>query len=197
LSQTTATTPGDQALLGRIAAQDRTAFAVLYERYAPRLLGMLLRMLRKRSEAEDCLQEVFWQVWARASRYDPERSSPLVWLVMIARSRARDSLRRRRRDMLQLAPDQGEPAGADRGREAAGPPDWLEQSEDARMAHSALHQLPAEQRHAIQMSFFENLTHEQIAATQSIPLGTVKTRIRRGMIRLRELVETESKAVRS
>ena len=81
-------TLSDHDLLGRTAARDRTAFAALYDRYAPRAFGLILRILRNRTDAEDVLQETFLQVWAQAARFDPNRSAPDVWLLLIARSRA-------------------------------------------------------------------------------------------------------------
>ena len=181
--------PSDEQLISRLAAQDREAFAQFYDRHAPRVLGLLTRMLGVRGEADDVLQETFWQVWTRAASYDPQRSSPLIWLILIARSRARDQLRRRRRR------DAPTPAGeaplvADVASET-------ERAEDTQIARSALAQLPDEQRNLIRLAFFSGMTHEQIAAAESIPVGTVKTRIRRGMMRLREIVENRQKAVAS
>lgn len=178
----------DELLMSLIVQRDRDAFSALYDRYAARLLGMLTQMLGRRSDADDVLQEVFWQVWTRAATFDSQRSGVVVWLVLIARSRARDMLRRRRREMITPeTPSRAEPDVAETAAQA----------EDSQSARSALAQLPREQREVIRLAFLKGLTHEQIAAARSLPLGTVKTRIRRGMLRLREILESGPKAVAS
>ncbi len=174
----------DQQLLARIACGDRAAFGAFYDRHAADVLGLLVKLLRIHVEAEDVLQEAFWQVWCQAGRYDSGRSSPRVWLILIARSRAMDRMRKRRR----------EPGGAPEGEpttlvDAA---DEIQRGESTQLARDALARLPAEQGGAISLAFFGGLTHEQIAQVQGVPLGTVKTRIRLGMKRLREeLVSSE------
>lgn len=179
--------PSDEQLVSRIASDDREAFALLYDRHAPRLFGLLQRMLGAGAEAEDVLQEVFWQVWNRAATYDPQRSSVVVWLVVIARSRARDQLRRRPAP-LELNPDtQAGMAAASENRS--------EHAEDVQCARRALAQLPEAERSVIGLAVFGGLTHEQIAAAESVPLGTVKTRIRRGMLRLREIMQRRESTV--
>jgi RNA polymerase sigma-70 factor (ECF subfamily) len=169
-------TPSDTELMRRAAGGDRDAFAALYDRLAPRVFGLLLRLLRNRGDAEDVLQETFLRVWDRAATFDPRRCPPDGWVLMIARCRAVDRLRRRQ----PTADDPAEPA-ADQppGRE-------LERQEDACRVTAALAGLPPEQAEAIRLAFFGGLTHEQVARAQGLPLGTVKTRIRLGMIRLRD-----------
>lgn len=179
----------DEALLNRIAAADAGAFAALYDRYAARVLGVLLKLLRNRAEAEDVLQEAFLQIWARAGQYDKTRASPLVWLLLIARSRAMDHLRRNRRQANAVAEFEFE-------AEAAPTEDVtseIELHESAQRAREALARLPEEQRGAINLAFYGGLTHEQIAERQAVPLGTVKTRIRLGMRRLREVFAAQAK----
>ncbi len=167
----------DHDLLGRTAARDRTAFAALYDRYAPRAFGLILRIIRNRTDAEDVLQETFLQVWNQAARFDPNRSAPDVWLLLIARSRAVDRLRKRRTPTKEDLPDPATHEEPDTG---------LIRQEDAEQLRSALEQLPPDQRDLIRRSFFCGRTHEQIATELNLPLGTVKTRIRLGMIRLRD-----------
>jgi RNA polymerase sigma-70 factor (ECF subfamily) len=163
-------------LVRRAASGDRDAFAALYDRLAPRVFGLLLRLLRNRGDAEDVLQETFLRVWDRAATFDPQRCPPDGWVLMIARCRAVDRLRRR-----QPTPDDPAEPAADQ------PPDReLERQEDAGRLIAALAGLPAEQAEAIRLAFFGGLTHEQVARAQGLPLGTVKTRIRLGMIRLRD-----------
>ena len=165
----------DENLLQRVAAGDRLAFVALYNRYSPRLLGLIHRILGIRGEAEDVLQDTFLQVWTTAGRYDAGRSPPDVWLLLLARCRALDRLRRR--------PPIGTPT-ADRVA-ADDPPAEAARRDDAARARSAVDELPADQRAAVELAFFEGLTHEQIAARLNAPLGTVKTRIRLGLTRLR------------
>ena len=182
----------DVELLGRIAAGDRAAFAEFYDRHCGRILGLLIRLLRQRPEAEDVLQECFFQVWSQAGRYEAQRSAPTAWLVLIARSRALDCLRRRRRSDATCSADAAAPAVA--AEDSGGD---LEREEGAHLTSRALAQLPEEQRGAIRLAFYNGLTHEQIAESQHVPLGTVKTRIRRGIMRLREILSQEQKAVAS
>jgi RNA polymerase sigma-70 factor (ECF subfamily) len=175
----------DQDLLQRIAAGDRSAFMTFYERYAPRVWGLISRILCRREDAEDALQMTFWQVWRSAGKYDSARACPEVWLLLLARSRALDQLRRQT------------PVASLREEELSGgdyPGSELERGEIAQRVRDALGQLPGEQSSAIRLAFFGGLTHEQIAERQATPLGTVKTHIRRGMQRLRELLR-EAKEV--
>lgn len=174
----------DEQLLARAAEGDREAFAALYDRHAPRVLGLLVRMLGQRGDAEDVLQETFLQAWRQAPRFDAGRSPGLAWLFVIARSRALDCLRRRR------APD-APPAATERAAPAE--PAGVETLDAALPARAALARLPEEQRSAISLAFFAGMTHEQIALQQGLPIGTVKTRIRRGMIALREYLHSDSR----
>ena len=171
-------TATDAALIGRIAeGRDAAAFAALYDRLAPHALGLLFRVLRNRPDAEDVLQETFLQVWNQAERFDPARSVPLGWVLMIARSRATDRLRRKPRPACESVPDV--PTAGD-------PTAGLQATETAGRMSAALGGLPPEQAVPIRLAFYEGLTHERIAARLGIPLGTVKTRIRLGMARLRD-----------
>ena len=167
--------PTDGLLLELVAGGDRQAFATLYDRYSPRLLGLIVRILGIRGEAEDVLQETFLQVWRTAGRFDPAKAPPDVWLLLLARSRALDRLRRR----TPLANDGVEQVAPD------DPPAEAARQEDAAHARAAVGDLPADQRRAVELAFFHGLTHEEIAARLNAPLGTVKTRIRLGLIRLR------------
>ena len=168
--------------MSRVAARDGAAFARLFELHAPVALGLLDRILGGRGEAEEELQEVFLQVWMQAERYDGDRSSPRGWLLMLARSRALDRLRRRdsaRRREEATGEEDGEmvPAiGTER----------LERMELRRQVDSALGLLSPEQRRCIELAFFEGLTHTQIADRLEAPLGTVKSRILLGMNKLRQ-----------
>jgi RNA polymerase sigma-70 factor (ECF subfamily) len=170
----------EQQLLSRIAAGDRAAFAEFYDRHAPRVLGLLVKLLGNAEDAQDVLQETFWQLWCRAGQYDATRSVPEVWLSLIARSRALDHLRQQR--AAGAWPAGHEPAVVQ------DPASALERTESSQQVRAALEQLPDEQRGAITLAFYAGWTCEQVARFQAVPLGTAKTRIRLGMKRLRDLL---------
>jgi len=171
-------------LIARIAGGDETAFSQFYDRYAGLAFGVIRRVLREKDAAEDVLQEVFWQVWREAPAYDPGRGSPEAWLVMRARTRAIDKVRSiRRKEQTFVAPVAEGTARADpEGREDPGL-----QAEDRELVEGALARLPEAQRRVIELSFFEGLTQVEIAARLREPLGTVKTRARLALERLRTI----------
>ena len=173
----------DADLVHAIARGDERALASLYDRYSPILFGLLLRILKDRPEAEDVLQEVFLQIWQRASSFDAERGRPFTWLVTLARSRAIDRLRAvrsRERTALASAAEAVEPL-ADASDDAV-------RSEQGEAVRGALAAIPEEQRRALLLAYFEGLSQTEIAARLGQPLGTVKTRMRSGMMKLRELL---------
>jgi RNA polymerase sigma-70 factor (ECF subfamily) len=170
----------DFLLVRCIAARDQAAFAVFYDRYAARVLGLLVKLLPTRDDAEDVLQDTFWQVWRQADRYEAVRSSPQGWLFLLARSRAIDLLRRK-----AVRPTEGEAPEPATCQDPCGPLLVAELRQEVR---DALTQLPEEQRTALCMTFYAGLTHEETAQRLNLPLGTVKTRIRLGMRRLRTLL---------
>jgi RNA polymerase sigma-70 factor (ECF subfamily) len=182
----------DVDLLARCRLGDRGAFAQLYDRHAAIVLGLLVRMLRNRGEAEEVMQDVFLQAWNQADRYRPGGSSPRGWLLLMARSRAVDRLRarsaRERRER-----EAGE-AGVVASTEvvAATAQRQVETRERWDLVRGALAELPAEQRGCIELAFFEGLSQSQIAARIEAPLGTVKSRILLGMNKLREALATVS-----
>ena len=160
-------------LIRRLAKGDATALGEFFDRYAGRALGLALRIVRNRTEAEDVVQEVFVQVWRQASRYDPARGNPEAWVCTMARTRALDRLRwraARREDSSESAPPRVEAPA----------------TEDALAVRQALGDLSVEQRRALELAYYEGLTQSEIAHRLGEPLGTVKTRIRTAMIRLRE-----------
>ncbi|HEV3457250.1 MAG TPA: sigma-70 family RNA polymerase sigma factor [Thermoanaerobaculia bacterium] len=178
----------DSFLVGRISAGDPEAFARFFDRHAAAVLGLVVRILGAGGEAEEVLQEVFLQVWRQSERYEAGRSTPRGWLLMVARSRALDRLRRRDargRHEQAAATDAAFPlVAAPRGT------DRLEESERRAQIHSALNLLSPEQRRCIELAFFEGLTHTQIAERLAAPLGTVKSRILLGMNKLRQALST-------
>ena len=173
----------DQHAVRRIADGDADAIAELYDRHARRVYSLALRILGDAPEAEDVVQEVFLQAWRQASRYTATRGVVAAWLQTLTRSRAIDRLRARR--------PYADAAGGDRAATEAvdsGPPiDWqFLSSEQTRLVRAALERLPLLQRVAIELAYFEGLTHAEIAARLEEPLGTIKTRIRAGLMKLRE-----------
>jgi RNA polymerase sigma-70 factor (ECF subfamily) len=156
----------------RIADGDHAALAELYDRYAPMVTGLAVRILHDLGDAEDVVQAVFLQVWRQAGRYDTARGAPSAWLCTIARSRALDHLRRRvaRRENHTTALYQPTVAPATVERLAV---------------RRALRDLAPVQRRALELAYYEGLTQTEIAARLREPLGTIKTRIRGGMARLR------------
>jgi RNA polymerase sigma-70 factor, ECF subfamily len=169
-------------LIAGIAHGDRAAFERFYDAYSALAFGLIRRVLRDPEAAKEVLQEVFWQVWQEASTYDPSRGTPEAWLVMRAKARAIDKLRSiRRREQTFVAPVDERLATAPTSRRE----DPGLAAEDRGLAQGALAQLPGPQRRAIELAFFEGLTQSEIAAKLGEPLGTVKTRIRLGLERLR------------
>ena len=173
----------DQAALARLARGDQNALAELYDRHARPIYSLALRILRERADAEDVVQEVFAQAWNQAARFDTGRGAVAAWLLMMARSRAIDRLRARR-SRPETASDA---AVVERMPDAAVRQDLqLLSSEQVEILKTALNGLPAPQREALELAYYEGLTHTEIAERLSEPLGTVKTRIRQAVIRLRE-----------
>ena len=173
----------DQASLERIARGDEHALAELYDRHARLIFSLALRILQVRADAEDIVQEIFAQVWAQAARYDPSRGAVAAWMLMLARSRAIDRLRARK-----ARPEAGgETDAAERIPDAAVTQDLeLLSAEQASRLRRALEGLPEAQREALELAYYEGLTHAEVAVRLAEPLGTIKTRIRQAVIKLRE-----------
>ena len=172
----------DARIMRRIAAGESEALATLYDLYASRVLGLTTRILSDAEEAQDVLQEVFLHVWRNPSNYAAERGSLLTWILILARSRSIDrlrSLRRRGRDRHVDIADCQIPSAEDL-EGAAG----LRQ--EGRAVHRVLGSLPAEQRQALELAYFGGYTQTEIATLTGAPLGTVKTRLRQGLIKLRD-----------
>lgn len=167
----------DATLLSAVRSGDEHAMAQLYDRYSSIVYSVALRVLGDTGAAEDILQEVFMQLWRSPNAFDPSRGSLPGWLAVIARNRAIDSLRKRRPEtditeiVVSVEPDFA--SGAE----------WSRALEKIR---STLTSMPSPQRSALEMAFFEGLTHTEIAAKTGEPLGTIKTRIRAGLVTLRK-----------
>ena len=167
-----------------MALGDREAFAQFYDRFAALAFGLILRIVRDRRDAGEVLQDVFWEAWQAAGAYDPARGTPEAWVAVRARARAIDRVRSlRRRKELFVAPV--EDAVAADTHPGSRPGEGLE---DRGLVQSALAQLTDVQREAIELAYYDGLTQTEIAQRTRQPLGTVKTRIRLGLERLREVV---------
>ena len=178
-------TPTDDAhLLQRIGQRDRPAFSQLYDRYSGILYSTILRVLNNPDEAADDLQEVFVQIWDKAGGYDPALGKPFNWALTLARNKAIDRLRslRRRYSFIEEITNETE----EENHAFATSPDDVFTHEQAALIRAAVATLPLEQRQAIEMAFLGGLTHDEIAAALNQPLGTIKARIRRGMLKLRD-----------
>jgi RNA polymerase sigma-70 factor (ECF subfamily) len=172
----------DRYIVERMSRGDGDALASLYDRHARMVYALALRMLGDPSDAEDVAQEVFVQAWRSASSYDAGRGAVAAWLVVMARSRALDRLRRRRGTT-----DSSGPETLDRLPAAALPQDVrVDLADTATRIRAALRGLPFLQRTAIELAFFDGLSHAEVAERLEQPLGTVKTRIRLGLSKLRE-----------
>ena len=184
------TDPTDLGLLQRIVARDTTALADLYDRHSRLLFGLILRIVRDKAEAEEILQEVFVRVWTRAELYDPRLGSPTPWLVRLARNCAIDRLRARRvRDAAQLGHEEPSDHSTALATHMPTPEAVVIHAERRGTVVEALASLPAEQGRLIEAAFFEGYTHSELATRFRLPLGTVKTRIRAGLMAMRQRLE--------
>lgn len=181
---------GDRPLVVAMQDGDERALAALYDRHAPTLLGLVMRIVRDQADAEAVLMKAFLQAWRSAGTFDADRGSVIGWLTTIARSRALDFVRTASRR------ERREPRNEDREAPLvlvdtsadADPSATVEAQETRRAVEAALATLQPGQRAAIELAFFEGLTHVEVAERLAEPLGTIKTRIRLGMIKLRELL---------
>ena len=176
--------PHWRVLLQRIASGDQSAVAELYDLTSPLVFGLVLRILGERALAEDVVVEVYTQVWKQAQNYDPQRGTPLSWLLTVTRSRAIDALRARQRTRTTEPLETAAEAQA----QTPSPEEVSTVKERRRVVSQALASLSAEQRQAIELAYFLDLSHSEIAERLGQPLGTIKTRIRTGLLRLRELL---------
>ena len=180
----------DLVLLKRIAARDDAALAEFYDRHSRLAFAIIRRILQSPADAEEVLQETFVRVWSRAETYVPRLGSPAAWVVRIARNRAIDRLRARqvRADVNAPVPEMDE--AARRETPSLDTPETLMQSAYTAIAvRGAVAELPVPQRTLIEAAFFEGCTHQELSARFGVPLGTVKTRIRNGLVSLRVRLE--------
>ncbi|MEO7104168.1 MAG: sigma-70 family RNA polymerase sigma factor [Gemmatimonadaceae bacterium] len=171
----------DVAVVRRIAEGDESALATLYDRWSQSVYSLVAHLLKDADGAEDVVEESFWQVWQRASSYDPSRGTVRSWLLTIGRSRALDRLRSRKRNPEEVAADLSiiRDPGSDPAQDAEG-------AERRQLVYAALVDLPEEQRLALELAYFRGLSQSEIAEFLGEPLGTIKTRMRLGMQKLRD-----------
>lgn len=180
------------AWIARIARQDERALEALYDATAARVNGLVLRITQRAALAEEVLEDTYWQVWRQAPRFDAQRGRPITWLLAMARSRAIDALRREHRFQHDALPEDDSVEAADLSDARALPPqDLLEATRGHAHVHAALASLEPRSRQLVALAFFRGLTHEEIAAQQGLPLGTVKSLIRRALQQLKRVMEAE------
>ncbi len=177
-------------MLQRVAQGDRESFAALYDRFSGVLFATAYRVLNNQHAAEDTLQEVFIQIWEKAAFYDPARGMPLTWAVTLTRHKAIDRLRSTQRRSRLQDDVQRESETAAQFSELSSS-DFAAAGDTSVLVRAAIQKLPEEQREAIELAFFSFLTQTEIAVRLNEPLGTIKARIRRGMLKLRNALNPE------
>lgn len=175
-----ATEPKLRVWIALVVARDENALASLYEAMAGRIYGLALRITRNEQTAEEVVEDTFWQIWRQAPRFDPGRGNATAWMLTMARSRAIDALRR-----VDQATSDAE-AGESAADLADGPEALLASSEAGKQLDAALARLEPLPRQLVALAFFRGLSHEEIATHTGLPLGTVKSHIRRALVRLRD-----------
>lgn len=180
----------DAHLLQRVARGDRQAFSELYDRFSGPLYGAALRILNDPTEAQDVVHDAFVTLWEKATTFDTARGNAFSWAVTLVRNRAIDRVRMRRRRAELLAASALSDLGYADESSAASGSETAQLGDDARAVRAAVATLPVEQQRAVELAFFGGLTQEEIAQKLSEPLGTVKARIRRGLLKLRDTLAT-------
>jgi RNA polymerase sigma-70 factor (ECF subfamily) len=183
--------PDDEALLARVADSDSQALALLYERYARLVYSLALRILNNGELAEDIVQETFWRVWRRSSTYQARRGSVVGWISGIARNLSIDELRRQRARPSEVRDSEASPVLRDMVDGRMNVVEVALENERRRAIQAALQQMTAEQRQAIELAYFGGLSQSEIAERLHSPLGTIKTRIRSGLRKLREVLAAQ------
>ena len=179
-------------LLQKIVNKDKEAFGLFYDRFAPMAFGLALRILRNRPDAEEVTQDVFYQIWLKASNFNHKRGNPEAWLITMIRSRSIDRLRsvQRKQKNTQSADETLESKMPSLKSDAG--------TSDARMdLQGPMSELPSSQREALELAYFQGMTQTEIASRLDLPLGTVKTRMRDGLKKLRGLMEPAPKGQNS
>lgn len=171
-----------------IVDSDQTALGLLYESLVGQIYGLALRITRQVQLAEEVVQDTFWQVWRQAPRFDPERGSAIAWVMTIARSRALDALRRIEPNECNLKP---EALALFEASDHDIPQDLLVAMQQGHQLHAALASLDAMPRQLVSLAFFRGLSHDEIAGHTGLPLGTIKSHIRRALLTLRQVLTSD------
>lgn len=188
---TTAAAEDDGVLVRQVANKDQAALSALFKRYGDPVFSLALKMVGDRGEAEEILQDSFVELWKHAPRFDASKGTVVAWLFTVARRKGIDRLRRKERKVRDRSDGMEEaPEMADDSLEAAS--SSLVRRERHRRLRGQLDKLPPDQREALELAFFRGYTHREIARRTGQPLGTIKARIRRGMLKLRELLHESS-----
>ena len=177
------TESSDEELLSLVAQQDRAAFGVVYDRHCSLLYSIILRVVGDPSEAQDVLHDAFLQIQRKAASYDADGGRPVGWLLTVARNLAIDRVRtaRRRRELLE---DHARPRSEENSGDSA-----VQRQDEARHLAEAVAGLPSAQREALELAYFAGYTQEEISEKLQEPLGTIKARIRRGLLKLRTALD--------
>jgi RNA polymerase sigma-70 factor, ECF subfamily len=176
----------DARLVRRMAEGDKHAFAQLYDRFSGPLYGTAMRILHDTAEAQDIVHDTFLALWEKAATFDTARGNAFAWAVTFVRNRAIDRVRKRQRRAELLAASAPADLGYEENAASRSGGDSAQAGEEARAIRAAMATLPVEQKRAVELAFFGGLTQEEIARQLAEPLGTVKARIRRGLIKLRD-----------
>lgn len=177
----------DIDLIQKIGTGDRASFEEFYRRYAALIYSTAFRVLNQQTEAEDVMQDVMFMIWEKSPMFDSARGKPLTWAITMTRNKAIDRLRSIQRRIRLHDEVENEVSHSPHCYDQA-PTNSLEATEQSRMVRSAVMKLNKEQREVIELSFFGGMTQQEIATRIKSPIGTVKARIRRGMLRLKKLV---------
>lgn len=168
-------------LVGRVVDQDEAALASLYEQFSGRVYSLVFHITRDSQAAEEVLQDVFWQVWRQAPRFDAQRGSVRGWVCTMARSRALDAYRSQKRDVLLMSGPTTDEFLDGMASAEPGPQDLLAAAQEDSRLQSALKSLEPLRRQLVSLSFYRGLTHQEIADVTGLPLGTVKSHLRRSL----------------
>ncbi len=179
------------AWIQRMAAQDERAFAEFYDATSASVFGLLVRILKDRTQAEEVAQEVYLQLWRKAGSFDPERGSPWSWVVVMARSRAIDATRSDRSYGSALSDLEARPTAQPLGNPTPRPDRAADLSEQRELVQGAMESLTEPQRETIQAAFFEGWSHREIAKRTGVPLGTVKGRVRGALATLENVLRPQ------
>ena len=174
-----------QEWIARVVDSDQTALGLLYESLVGQVYGLALRITRRVQLAEEVVQDTFWQVWRQAPRFGPERGSAKAWIMTIARSRALDALRCIEPNECNLEP---EALALIEASDVDIPPDLLVAIQQGDQLHAALASLDSMPRQLVSLAFFRGLSHDEIAEHTGLPLGTVKSHIRRALLTLQQIL---------